>query len=74
MNAPRTYRPQVGDRIRVTRSSPGGRVGVITGTVLEVYSYGYLIWDDATVTRRTLASTEFFEADGDGWRQVIEPG
>lgn len=44
MDTPRTPRTlRVGDRIRVTRHNPSGRVGVITGVILEINRSGYVV-------------------------------
>lgn len=67
----KTSKPKRGDRIRVTRTRPDGRVrdriGVITNNPSE---FGFLFQEEEG-SHGWLADTPAMESIG--WRQVIEP-
>jgi hypothetical protein len=65
------YQPKRGDRIRVTRTRPDGRVGYMVGVVTDTPDrHGFYLRE--ADCHGFIAATAPFEAGMRGWGQVIE--
>ncbi|TXS35053.1 hypothetical protein [Streptomyces sp. t39] len=69
-----TFSPNTGDRIKVMRYRPDGRVHFVkTGTVIESYGYGFVFSEENGHSRRVhVASSESLAKGMPGWKQTIE--
>lgn len=64
------YQPRPGDRVRVTRRRPNGRIHFTkTGRVLDTDQYGYRFADDVHGTRYLAADPGEYMP---GWTQTIK--
>lgn len=65
---------KAGDRIRVTRYRPDGKVHFVkVGTVVEAHGYAYVFNEDNGRSRRHwLSGSEDLAAGMRGWSQTIE--
>lgn len=70
---PSNYTPAAGDRVRITRYRPDGKLHFVkVGEIKEWWGYGGVFSEDVRPGRRVISSSQYLAEGMSGWTQTIE--